>query len=313
MKLSVIVPVYNVEKYLEKCLDSLVNQTISDYEIIVVNDGSPDNSQRIIDDYAARYPGLIIPMIKENGGQSSARNYAMSVAKGEFIAFVDSDDWVDPRMYEKLLELIERENADIAFCDMRDYNEDGSITEHDCTSFVNGDPLTVTCSACCKLFRRSAIGETRFPVGLWYEDLAFTTSLLFKTEKIAVLHETLYFCNNRAGSTMNNNNALKNLDMLTVLDGLREAARESGHEDKLDYLVLTHLLRTSINRVAEQDSPDKKAVIKQMREYVHDKIPKLTACPTYRAQPKKVRVVMFLNYHGMENVTKLLFRIRKGL
>ena len=150
-------------------------------------------------------------------------------------------------------------------------------------------------------------------MGLWYEDLAFTGRLLFKTDRLAVLHEKLYFCNNRAGSIMNNNNALKNLDMLTVLDGLREAARESGHEDKLDYLVLTHLLRTSINRVAEQNSPDKKAVIKQMREYVHDKIPKLTACPTYRAQPKKVRVVMFLNYHGMENVTKLLFRIKRGL
>lgn len=313
MKISVIVPVYNVEKYLGKCLDSLVNQTISDYEIIVVNDGSPDNSQRIIDDYAARYPGLIIPMIKENGGLSSARNYGMSVAKGEFITFVDSDDWVDMTMLEKLLEIIERENADIVFSDKRDYNDDGSTKDLDCTSFVNGDPLTVSCAVHGKLIRRSVMGNEQFPLGLWYEDLEFMTKLLFRTEKIAVLHEILYFCNNHDGSIMNNNNSLKNLDMITILDNLREAARESGHEDKLDYLVLTHLLRTSINRVAEQNSPDKKAVIKQMREYVHAKIPKLTACPTYRAQPKKVRVVMFLNYHGMENVTKLLFRIKRGL
>lgn len=103
MKLSIIVPVYNVEKYLAQCLDSLVGQTVEDYEIIVVNDGSPDNSQRIIDDYAARYPGLIVPMIKENGGLSSARNLGMNVAKGEFIGFVDSDDWVDETMYEKCL------------------------------------------------------------------------------------------------------------------------------------------------------------------------------------------------------------------
>ena len=121
MKLSIIVPVYNVEKYLAQCLDSLVGQTVEDYEIIVVNDGSPDNSQRIIDDYAARYPGLIVPMIKENGGLSSARNLGMNVAKGEFIGFVDSDDWVDETMYEKMLEAIERENADIAYCDMEDY------------------------------------------------------------------------------------------------------------------------------------------------------------------------------------------------
>ena len=165
MKLSIIVPVYNVEKYLAQCLDSLVGQTVEDYEIIVVNDGSPDNSQRIIDDYAARYPGLIVPMIKENGGLSSARNLGMNVAKGEFIGFVDSDDWVDETMYERMLEAIERENADIAYCDMDDYYEDGTVVYHDVTNFT--DPLTVTCSACNKLFRRNFIEDAQFPVGLW--------------------------------------------------------------------------------------------------------------------------------------------------
>lgn len=90
MKLSIIVPVYNVEKYLAQCLDSLVHQTVKDYEVIVVNDGSPDNSQSIIDDYAARYPELVVPVLKKNGGVSDARNYGMSIAKGEFFGFVDS-------------------------------------------------------------------------------------------------------------------------------------------------------------------------------------------------------------------------------
>ena len=123
MKLSIIVPVYNVEKYLAKCLDSLVHQTVKDYEVIVVNDGSPDNSQSIIDDYAARYPELIVPVLKKNGGVSDARNYGMSIAKGEFFGFIDGDDWADPTMYEKLLAVIERENADMVYCDKRDYNE----------------------------------------------------------------------------------------------------------------------------------------------------------------------------------------------
>ena len=105
---------------------------------------------------------------------------------------------------------------------------------------------------------------------------------------------------------MNNNNSIKNLDMLKVLDNLYAAAKEYGCEDEVDYLVLDHLLRTSINRVAEQDSPDKKAVIKQMREYVHDKIPNLSACPIFKTQPTKVRVIMFLNYHGLESVSQFI-------
>lgn len=310
MKLSIIVPVYNVEKYLAKCLDSLVHQTVKDYEVIVVNDGSPDNSQSIIDDYAARYPELIVPVLKKNGGVSDARNYGMSIAKGEFFGFIDSDDWADPTMYEKLLAVIERENADMVYCDKRDYNEDGSTTDHDCTTFINGDPLTVSCAVHCKLFRRSAIGDLQFPVGLWYEDLEFVAKLVFKKCKIAVLHEKLYFCNDHAGSIMNNNNSIKNLDMLKVLDNLYAAAKEYGCEDEVDYLVLDHLLRTSINRVAEQDSPDKKTVIKQMREYVHDKIPNLSACPIFKTQPTKVRIIMFLNYHGLESVSQFILKTK---
>ena len=95
IKVSVIVPVYNVEKYIDKCLDSLVNQTLKDIEIIVVNDGSPDNSQKIIDKYVKKYPNKVKSFIKENGGQGSARNLGMEYAKGEYISFVDSDDWID--------------------------------------------------------------------------------------------------------------------------------------------------------------------------------------------------------------------------
>ena len=93
-KVSIIVPVYNVEEYLEKCLDSLVNQTLQDIEIIVVNDGSPDNSQQIIDAYIEKYPDKIKGFIKENGGLSDARNYGITKASADYIGFVDSDDYM---------------------------------------------------------------------------------------------------------------------------------------------------------------------------------------------------------------------------
>ncbi|UKI27635.1 MAG: glycosyltransferase family 2 protein [Bacilli bacterium] len=101
-KVSIIVPVWNVEKYIAKCLDSLVNQTLEEIEIIVVNDGSPDNSQKIIDKYVKKYPDKSKNLfIKENGGQGSARNMGIEKAKGEYISFVDSDDWLDSEALEK--------------------------------------------------------------------------------------------------------------------------------------------------------------------------------------------------------------------
>ena len=119
VKISVIVPVYNVEKYLEKCLDSLVNQTLKDIEIIIVNDGSLDNSQEIIDKYAKKHK-TIKSYIKENGGLSDARNYGIKQASGKYISFIDSDDYVKENMYELMYNKLEEKNlkvSDYVDCD----------------------------------------------------------------------------------------------------------------------------------------------------------------------------------------------------
>ena len=101
-KVSIIVPVYNVEKYLDRCLDSLVNQTLQEIEIIVINDSTPDQSQIIIDKYMNLYPNKVFSYIKPNGGLSDARNYGMSKMKGDYFGFVDGDDYVEYSMFEKL-------------------------------------------------------------------------------------------------------------------------------------------------------------------------------------------------------------------
>ena len=123
IKVSIIVPVYGVEEWLSRCLDSLVNQTLNDIEIIVVNDGSPDNSQAIIDEYERKYPDMVKGYQKENGGLSDARNYGMKYATGEYIAFVDSDDYVDLAMYEKLYLKAKEDNADAVTCAYFKVNE----------------------------------------------------------------------------------------------------------------------------------------------------------------------------------------------
>ena len=116
-KVSVIVPFYNVEKYIDRCLNSLVNQTLEDIEIIIVNDGSKDNSETIAKEYSSKYKDKIIYLEKENGGLSDARNYAIPYATGEYIAFLDSDDYVEVNMYEQMYEKAKKENADIVECD----------------------------------------------------------------------------------------------------------------------------------------------------------------------------------------------------
>ena len=128
IKVSVIVPVYNVEKYLEKCLDSLVNQTLKEIEIIIVNDGSPDNSHKIIDKYTKKYKN-IKAYLKENGGLSDARNYGLKKASGEYIAFLDSDDFVKEDMYQKMYEKAKSGNFDMIVCDLNYKSENSSVIQ----------------------------------------------------------------------------------------------------------------------------------------------------------------------------------------
>ena len=142
-KISVIVPIYNTEKYLEKCLDTLVNQTLEDIEIILINDGSPDNSEKIVEKYIDKYQDKIVYYKKENEGQGVARNYGIDIARGQFISFVDSDDYIDKTMFEKLynkaienkadkesdsgiievVEVTDEEVARIKFTNVKGYNQ----------------------------------------------------------------------------------------------------------------------------------------------------------------------------------------------
>ena len=115
-KVSVIIPVYNIEKYLGQCLESVCNQTLKEIQVIVVDDGSTDGSAAICQDFAARYPDILEYYHKENGGSASARNLGLEHARGEYIGFIDSDDWVEPDMYEKMYRTAMDQNVDMVFC-----------------------------------------------------------------------------------------------------------------------------------------------------------------------------------------------------
>lgn len=245
VKVSVIVPVYNVEKYLAKCLDSLVSQTIDSIEIIVVNDGSTDGSQKIIDDYQTRYPDKVIGLIKKNGGLGDARNYGLKFAKGLYVSFIDSDDWVTPEMMSRMYEKGMETNADIVLCDIygvddqtnntvierAPYEQEGILDRKQAVLFSTR-PVAV--SACTKIYKREIFNRFQFPTG-WYEDLAIMTTIFSYIERIYYLREPHYYYRwNRAGSIQSQKLSPKTLEIFNaqqkILDTCNpEFALEAGY------------------------------------------------------------------------------------
>ncbi len=311
MRLSVIIPVYNAEKYLRECVDSVLDQTEKDLEIILVNDGSPDASGAIIAEYAARFPDKVTAISVENGGQGRARNIGIAAARGEFLSFIDSDDYIEPDMYALMLAAADENGVDVVVCDMEKRFDDGR--REYVHAALQDVPLASAGSSSNKIFRRSTVGDIRFPEGLWYEDFAFSAKLLMLSRKTVFVEKPLYIYRCGQTSTMNNNNARKNLDILAIMRDIQGFAAAGGYRDGFEFLLINHVLLDSIKRLALQASPNKREVIAALRGYVRENIPKLSACASYRAEARNRRIIMWLNYHGMERLSIALLKLNGSL
>jgi glycosyltransferase involved in cell wall biosynthesis len=210
--ISVIVPIYKVEAYLNKCVESIVRQTYTDLEIILVDDGSPDACPQMCDDWAARDSRIKV-VHKENGGLSDARNAGLAVATGEYISFIDSDDWIEPEFMEVLLNAINTTGADIADCATRLVSEDGKelsirgVAENETLDTVSALVRLVSedrvfQTVWNKLYRRDVIGDILFEKGKYNEDDYFTYQVFDQAEKIAIVSKPMYNYLQRGGSIM---------------------------------------------------------------------------------------------------------------
>jgi glycosyltransferase involved in cell wall biosynthesis len=207
---SVIIPVYNVEDYIEACVTSVQKQTLKDIEIILVDDGSPDRSGEICDRLASE-DNRIKVIHKENGGLSDARNVGVSQARADLIGFVDSDDTIEPTMYEVLYDSLTRENADISFCGIWNIYPNFKASINDLTEgyFVYSKLEVLkkvlasdnaTMHSVTKLYKKNLLSETPFPVGKTYEDAHFIIGYLLKCEKAVFDLQPLYNYYRREGS-----------------------------------------------------------------------------------------------------------------
>jgi len=185
---SVIIPVYNTEKYLRRCLDSVCNQTLKDLEIICIDDASPDASASILSEYAARDARIRVLTFDENRGAAAARNAALEIACGEYVAFVDSDDWPEIDFYERLILAANRDNSDIAKGDYRYQSNSSFAARHD-NDQIREDKNMFSYGYCSAVFRRATIGELRFPQLIDMEDPVFAFSVALRANRVSVVDE----------------------------------------------------------------------------------------------------------------------------
>lgn len=244
-RVSIIVPVYNVENYLAKCLDSLVKQSLPDIEILVVNDGSKDNSEKIIEGYAQKYPEKIKAYTKENGGLSDARNFGIDRATGDYIGFVDSDDYVTETMFEEMLLLAEKHNAKMVISNIQKVDENGKVVQK-LTQLPNmPEKITlennfsvfsdISYFACNKLFKKELFNQKRFKKGVHFEDIQLIPQLLLESETIAQTQNFHYQYLERTDS-ITKTHTEKGLDMLKAVSDVEQVFRGSPYSYKKEEL-----------------------------------------------------------------------------
>ncbi len=222
--ISVIVPIYNVEKYIGKCVDSLINQTYKNIEIILVDDGSPDKCGAICDKYAVQDKRIKV-IHKKNGGLSDARNYGIDVAKGDYILLIDSDDYVNLEIVEFLYNDLKKNNADISTClpitfyedseNILDNSQNYNIvldTEQALENLMYTKDVTV--NAWGKLYKKKLFDNVRYPKGKLYEDVATAYLLFANTKKVSINTKKMYYYRVRKGSIIKSKFKKERMDSL---------------------------------------------------------------------------------------------------
>ena len=289
-KLSIIVPVYNVEQYLHKCVDSLLAQGYNDYEIILVDDGSTDSCPTICDEYSTLYTVHHTPTIKvvhrKNGGLSAARNTGIAAAKGEYVCFVDSDDYWEPNVLSGLMGQIERDKLDVLRFKYQNVNEqyevfnpykrdsrldnDYSESVTDGVSFLNLR-MSTQCYAVMFIVKRDMLDGCLFTDGIYFEDTDWTPRMLSMAKRVASTNTMVYNYLVRIGSisrAVSREKQKKLLDdkmrLLREMQRQAEALRQSGRYDKWYHNMIADTVISIIEILSKQLYEERKEYLKQL-------------------------------------------------
>ncbi|MBQ3559395.1 MAG: glycosyltransferase family 2 protein [Agathobacter sp.] len=282
--ISIIVPIYKVEAYLERCVNSLKNQSYKNIEIILVDDGSPDRCPELCDELA-KTDSRIRVLHKENGGLSSARNAGIDVAKGEYIVFVDSDDYIAENMLEKMHQRIVADRTDMCICDFCFVNEEGKSIEVPESQFPfkdavykREDILKVVCSASGlpnewrivpawnKMYHKDVLKYCRFEEGRLHEDEFAIHHFVYACKKISMVSDKLYYYVQREKSIMNSTFSVKRFDAAIAFQQRYLFLKEKKETDLLKY-VLSQLAEYLIHNLHKYEVRKNLDIIKPMVQF----------------------------------------------
>ena len=277
-KISIIIPVYNGEKYIEKCLDSIKNQTFKDYEVLIINDGSKDNTKNLIEKYLNDKRFKLFN--RTNHGIGASRNFGLDESSGEYICFIDSDDYVDKEYLEKLYNKISKENLDIVVCNYIELNEELNIEKKvkiksfDNTT-IDKTPellLSINKSPWNKIYRKSILENIKFPTDLKYEDTEFLCKVLYNS-KIGYVDEYLNYYvihNNSETTTMDK----RVFDILNIVDNIRKFYENSNDyiKEYIDKMSLQILTTYTIQQRYQKDKKSAKEFINKAFNYMEKNI-----------------------------------------
>ena len=227
--ISIIIPVYNVENYIEKCMNTIINQTYKNIEVLLIDDGSTDSSPKLIENIR-KSDKRIKTYHKKNGGLSDARNYGIKKAKGKYLVFIDSDDWVDLNYIEYLYNLIKKNNCDISICEIvkitdcgkivsRNYNNNSIVIMNQKEAIRNMIEVKYfATSACGKMYKKECFDNVLFPVGRLFEDIPTNYNIFLSIDKIVFGAKGLYYYLTREGSITRNDFSEKHMDSIFFIE-----------------------------------------------------------------------------------------------
>lgn len=311
VKVSIVIPVYNMEKYLVDCLDSVVHQTLQDIEIIIVDDGSTDKSAEIIKSYVEKYPDKVRAYQKENGGQATARNMGIGLCTGEYIGFVDADDKINLQMYETMYHLAVKEQSDLVECNYsflmvqdgqdKELKPYGHVRKYKSNKDMFMNPLV---SPWNKLYKAEILQKTdiNFPEGYIYEDTSFFIKAIPFIKKWSYVDEKYVLHYMRANSTMTANKSRKVGDIFPVLEDMwqfyeTEKLAEQ-YKKELEYFTAKILLCSSLERIAQvQQREIKKDLQRKTIDFIQNRI------PDYRKNPYLQKGVLGLYMKSVNRIT----------
>ncbi len=320
---SLIVPIYKIEDYLPKCIDSVLAQKCQDYELLLIDDGSPDGSGALIDDYASRYPDKIRPIHQPNGGAGSARNHGIRLSKGEYLLFVDGDDYLDDTLLSDLSEEITKTHADLYLFGA--HVEKGGVKNGELHELVEVGKI-LNAQSDPKLFfgimapwnrayKRDLFEGVEFASKVWYEDIRIVTKVNALAKTVLRLQKPYYHYLQREGSAMNNKNSERNVEILYAFDDILSWFEEQKLLDKykteLEFLAIEHILIAASVRVLQIDR--KHHLIADFRKYMEENFPDFAQNPHLTLLDRNKQLIYKLLLKKRYRTVLVIFRIKQLL